>query len=60
MCDRVSDVIRLANITAEEFEEDYAYTTQPVIVTDATKHWKAIQVCYYYYSVLKILSFCAY
>ncbi|CAG9559513.1 unnamed protein product [Danaus chrysippus] len=43
MCVRVRDVIRLANITAEEFEEDYAYTTQPVIVTDATKHWKAIQ-----------------
>ncbi|CAH2243670.1 uncharacterized protein LOC120626369 [Pararge aegeria] len=43
MCVGVNDVTRLSNISAEEFEDLYAYTTQPVIVTDATKNWKAIE-----------------
>ncbi|XP_045765636.1 uncharacterized protein LOC123867583 [Maniola jurtina] len=43
MCVGVSDVTRLSNISAEEFEDRYAYTTQPVIVTDATTDWKAME-----------------
>lgn len=36
--------MRLANTTAEEFEDRYAYSTTPVIVTDATHGWKALTV----------------
>lgn len=44
MCIGVTDVTRLENISADEFEELYAYNTKPVIVTDATKDWEAIEV----------------
>lgn len=43
MCLGVDDVVRLANITAEEFEDKYAYSTTPVIVTDATNGWRALK-----------------
>uniref|UniRef100_A0A2A4IUH8 Cupin-like domain-containing protein n=1 Tax=Heliothis virescens TaxID=7102 RepID=A0A2A4IUH8_HELVI len=43
MCVGVDDVVRLANTTAEEFEDKYAYSTTPVIVTDATEGWKALR-----------------
>ncbi|CAH0407209.1 unnamed protein product [Chilo suppressalis] len=43
MCIGVDDVVRLANISAEEFEQHYAYSATPVIVTDATQEWKAIK-----------------
>lgn len=44
MCVGVDAVVRLANISAEEFEDKYAYSTTPVIVTDATHGWKALKV----------------
>lgn len=44
MCAGVDDVVRIANTTAEEFEEKYAYSTTPVIVTDATNGWRALEV----------------
>ncbi|XP_026738372.1 uncharacterized protein LOC113506432 [Trichoplusia ni] len=43
MCAGVDDVVRIANTTAEEFEEKYAYSTTPVIVTDATNGWRALE-----------------
>ncbi|CAG5052620.1 unnamed protein product [Parnassius apollo] len=43
MCVDVTAVQRVANITAEEFEERFAYSPTPVIVTDATVNWKAIE-----------------
>ncbi|XP_049866815.1 uncharacterized protein LOC126367362 [Pectinophora gossypiella] len=43
MCVGVDEVVRLSNITAKEFEENYAYKSVPVIVTDATVGWKAIE-----------------
>ncbi|XP_045534973.1 uncharacterized protein LOC106720126 [Papilio machaon] len=43
MCDSVSQVARLGNLTPEEFERRFAYSPTPVIVTDATRHWKAIK-----------------
>ncbi|XP_050343747.1 uncharacterized protein LOC126769164 [Nymphalis io] len=43
MCKGINDVTRLANISAEEFEELYAYNTKPVIVTDATTDWEALE-----------------
>lgn len=44
MCIGITNVTRLSDISAEEFEELFAYTTKPVIVTDATKDWRAIEV----------------
>jgi hypothetical protein len=44
MCVGVDTVVRLANTSAYEFEERYAYSTAPVIVTDATLGWKATKV----------------
>ncbi|KAG6438494.1 hypothetical protein O3G_MSEX000013 [Manduca sexta] len=43
MCIGVNDVVRLENITSKEFEDNYAYGATPVIVTDATAGWKALQ-----------------
>ncbi|CAG9795367.1 unnamed protein product [Diatraea saccharalis] len=43
MCIDVDHVVRLANISAQEFEEHYAYSATPVIVTDATHDWAAIK-----------------
>ncbi|XP_059052928.1 uncharacterized protein LOC131847381 [Achroia grisella] len=43
MCIGVDHVVRVSNITAQEFEELYAYGATPVIVTDATGNWKAIE-----------------
>ncbi|XP_073942593.1 uncharacterized protein isoform X2 [Choristoneura fumiferana] len=44
MCAGVDSVTRVANISAREFEDLYAYNTIPVIVTDATQDWKAVKV----------------
>ncbi|XP_026764666.1 uncharacterized protein LOC113523001 [Galleria mellonella] len=43
MCIGVDEVVRLSNVSAQEFEESYAYGATPVIVTDATANWKAIE-----------------
>lgn len=55
MCARVTEVVRLANTTAEEFEK-YAYSTTPVIVTDATDNWKALKVRPWYSIEMWLLS----
>lgn len=41
ICRNVSSIDRVSNITREEFEEKYAYTNRPVIVTDAMNDWLA-------------------
>ncbi|XP_013138834.1 PREDICTED: uncharacterized protein LOC106103597 [Papilio polytes] len=43
MCASVAQVSRLTNLTPEVFERRYAYSPTPVIVTDATQHWRAIK-----------------
>lgn len=43
-CENVSEVRRIAATTPDEFEELYAYSGVPVIVTDATQNWTALQV----------------
>ncbi|XP_060801922.1 uncharacterized protein LOC106132475 [Amyelois transitella] len=43
MCIGVEDVVRIANVSPTKFEEEYAYGTVPVIVTDAMKDWRAVQ-----------------
>lgn len=39
-----SQIARVANIAPEDFERLYAYNARPVIVTDATSNWTALEV----------------
>ena len=48
-CEGVTYAPRLSNLTVEEFVERYAYTTRPIIVTDATELWTAKDVFSYEY-----------
>ncbi|PVD20841.1 hypothetical protein C0Q70_19002 [Pomacea canaliculata] len=41
-CRNVTSVHKVENISPEDFEERYAYSGQPVIVTDATRNWSAL------------------
>lgn len=43
-CYDVNKVVRISNISPKEFEEKFAYTGVPVIVTDATQNWTALEV----------------
>ena len=43
ICRHLDHIERRTNITREEFEEKYAYTNQPVIITDAMKDWLALE-----------------
>ena len=36
-------VDRRANLSLEEFQEEYARPGRPVILTDATRGWKALE-----------------
>ncbi|XP_028038226.1 uncharacterized protein LOC114248975 [Bombyx mandarina] len=44
MCIGVDGVTRLTNVTPLQFEDKYAYSATPVIVTDATEKWPAMKV----------------
>lgn len=44
MCRDLRAVVRVANITSDEFENNFAYSATPVIVTDAATGWKAMKV----------------
>jgi hypothetical protein len=41
ICRQIDHIERISNITREEFEEKYAYTNHPVIITDAMNNWLA-------------------
>lgn len=43
-CENVNEVRRIAATTPDEFEEQYAYSGVPVIITDAIQNWTALQV----------------
>ncbi|XP_038223070.1 uncharacterized protein LOC119840502 [Zerene cesonia] len=43
MCIEVTNVTRLTGVSPEDFEDHYAYSTKPVIVTDATENWRAME-----------------
>ncbi|CAF0768837.1 unnamed protein product [Didymodactylos carnosus] len=43
LCRNIQNVDRINNVTREEFEEKYAYTRHPVIITDAMKNWLAVK-----------------
>lgn len=43
-CRGVKEALRLQNVSPDEFEDSYAYSGGPVIVTDATSNWTALEV----------------
>lgn len=43
-CENIKQVPRLQNISPQEFEQKFAYTAAPVIVSDATQNWTAVSV----------------
>ncbi|XP_055372169.1 uncharacterized protein LOC129606090 [Condylostylus longicornis] len=48
-CRNVKNIERISGISPEEFEEKFAYTARPVIITDATRNWTALDVFHFYY-----------
>lgn len=48
-CRNVTQVMRVANISPDEFETNFAYNGKPVIVTDATVNWTATEVFDFWY-----------
>lgn len=42
ICRNFDQIERISNVTREEFEEKYAYTNRPVIITDAMNDWLAL------------------
>ena len=43
ICRGITTVDIVSNLSPEEFEQKYAYTGRPVVVTDATKDWSAMK-----------------
>jgi len=43
MCHSLTHVDRVSQLSRESFEEYYAYSGRPVIVTDAMTNWSALQ-----------------
>lgn len=48
-CRNVTQIDRISNISPDEFEEYYAYNAKPVVVTDATLNWTALDVFDFWY-----------
>lgn len=44
MCQNLTEIKRIKNISKEEFLEKYAYTAVPVVITDAITEWSALNV----------------
>ena len=49
MCKGLKEVPKISGLTPEEFVEKFAYSSRPLVVTDATKSWTAIQQFSYEY-----------
>lgn len=45
-CRGIVEVRRIANVQPDEFERNFAYSSVPVVVTDATVNWTAMEVNY--------------
>lgn len=43
-CENVHEIKRIANVTPDDFEEYYAYSGEPVVISDATTNWTASRV----------------
>lgn len=53
-----NEVRRIANVRPDDFERDFAYSSVPVVVTDATANWTALEVYIYnYYIQINLISF---
>ncbi|XP_020812913.1 uncharacterized protein LOC110187784 [Drosophila serrata] len=48
-CENIKHVPRLQNISPQEFEQKFAYSAAPVIVSDATQNWTAVSLFNYWY-----------
>ncbi|XP_017023699.1 bifunctional arginine demethylase and lysyl-hydroxylase psr-1 [Drosophila kikkawai] len=48
-CENIKNVPRLQNISPQEFEQKFAYSAAPVIVSDATQNWTAVSLFNYWY-----------
>lgn len=48
-CRNITQADRIAGIIPSEFEEKYAYNARPVVVTDATVNWTALDVFDFWY-----------
>lgn len=48
-CVNITKIVKVANISPENFEESYAYNAAPIIVTDATVNWTALNVLSIFY-----------
>lgn len=44
VCEGLTEVPRVSDMSKEEFVTKYAYTGRPVVVTDAAKNWSATEV----------------
>jgi len=42
-CRGITSVEKVSGISPEEFEKKYAYSGRPVVVTDATRNWTALE-----------------
>lgn len=49
MCKGLKEVPKLSGLTPEEFVKNFAYSGRPLVVTDATKSWTAVQEFSYEY-----------
>lgn len=43
ICRNLSTIQKVSNISPEEFEQKFAYSTVPVIITDGTRNWTAVE-----------------
>lgn len=48
-CRNITKAERISNISPHEFEQKYAYSAKPVVVTDATVNWTALDVFDFWY-----------
>lgn len=48
-CRNITQADRVSNISPRDFEVKYAYNAKPVIVTDATRNWTALDVFDFWY-----------
>ena len=49
ICENVTEVPRLTNLSREEFVHKYAYTSKPILVVGAALGWPALEVYSYDY-----------
>lgn len=48
-CRNITQADRISNISPQQFEKYYAYNAKPVIITDATVNWTALDVFDFWY-----------